>query len=154
MNAALVLGATSLALFAAVPVPAAQAATPAYCNIDTLLESPQGLALTPGSSTFTSSGAAACVGEPAGIRATGPGTYTSTGSFEGGCAGLSGTFAYRITLPTADGPRSFTDSGDFGTGYFTSQRGAGAFEFIEFNGDCVNKPLTTMRVIGQFFLYR
>lgn len=144
LSAAVLLGTV-----AAPPVHAAAAGVPAYCHIDIVLEAPDGLSLETGSATYTSSGSAVCFGEPDGIRATGPGTYTSYGTIGGSCAGASGDFHYRITLPTAQGEATIVDGGDFTSPTFTAGKGSGAFEFVPIDGDCVTEPLTKMRVIAQ-----
>ena len=149
MNRIPVLAAAVLLATVAAPAVHAAAAEQGYCHIDIVLESPEGLGIEPGSATYTSSGSADCFGTPAGIQPTGRGTYTSFGTFEGGCAGASGTFNYRITLPTAQGEATFVDSGTFTSPYFTSPSGFGAFEFTPIEGDCVTEPLTKMRVIAQ-----
>ena len=140
-----------LATVAAPPVHAA-AADQGYCHVDTLLESPEGISMEPRSGTFTSAGSATCFGSPNGVQATGPGTYTSYGTFDGTCAQLAGTFTYLITLPTAQGEATITDSGDFQYAHFIVGNGLGTFGFAPEEGNCVTEPLKAMRVFGQLVI--
>ncbi|MGQ0466909.1 MAG: hypothetical protein ACT4QG_16510 [Sporichthyaceae bacterium] len=127
--------------------PEARAGGPAICFVDTILTSSEGLALPPNSGTVHSVGTADC----ASAGATGPGTYTSKGTFDGGCA-ASGEFSYRIAYPTGAGTTVIEGNGTFQGVVFTSSAADGTLQLVEIDGDCATRPIKRARLLAQFVL--
>lgn len=142
--------AAALVLFAQVPVAAAQEA-PVVCilpDVQALLK--PGITVVPVKGTFTTAGTVTCQGNPAGVQPTGPGRYTSQGSFEGGCAELSGPFTFRMTFPTSTGEKSISGKGEFTGLVFTTDVASGAFQLTSLNGDCVSKASDKLGLVVEY----
>lgn len=148
-----ILGVAVCVAAAALPGSTARAAAGAgYCVVDTVMTTAEGITMDPASEgTLTTAGTVVCQGTPAGITATGPGIYTSHGTFRGGCANLSGEVTFRMDLPTADGMRSVGDTATYRAVYFASDTASGTFHIAGMDGDCVTRPLHEVRLLAQFF---
>lgn len=105
-----------------------------------------------------SKGAITCVGPVAGSTdATSAGTYTSSGTFRGSCAGGSGTESFTARFHRSDGvhivvgTHRFSTTGPLGTG-----GGDGATALFQIaplgGGACVVGPVTSAAVLGEVFL--
>lgn len=139
----------------------------AQCFFEFTLTLNPGLTATPSTGTLSTggeTGSIACYGPVRGAMPSGVGTMGVEGTYgvAGGdsCAGgvASGTGAF--TVPTPAGPKRM--EGPFvvnyyssGVGYFTAavdggtSNFSGAVEFSPVAGDCINSPMTTIRVVGQ-----
>ena len=127
------------------------AASPGMCFVDTALEFlGDGLSITPGSGKIASKGTVQCAGAPRQIAATGPGVYESEGTWQGTCGMVGGDFRFTMTFPTASGQQSLDGAGPYEGFVFSTDEGAGTFELVEIDGDCVTRPITKARILGQF----
>lgn len=134
-----------------VSAPSVPAASPGLCSVDTQLEFlGAGLSITPGSGKIASKGTVQCAAAPRNIAATGPGVYVSDGTWEGTCASPGGEFHFKMTFPTASGQESVEGGGPYQGFVFSTDQGAGTFQLVEIDGDCVTKPITRGRILGQF----
>jgi hypothetical protein len=90
-----------------------------------------------------------CRGFVEGKRVTGPGTFGEVGTFDGTCAGGTGSATFSFTLPTTAGPVKLRIPVTFtvmGFGSTTSDVFPGKFLFDPLAGNCLTAPITRIRV--------
>jgi hypothetical protein len=141
--------------------------TAAQCFFELTMSLNPGLTVTPGTGTLSTggeTGSISCYGPVRGALPAGVGTMGVDGRYgmAGGdsCAGGVASGRGAFTVPTASGPKRI--EGPFvvnyystGVGYFTAVTDDGTVNFsgtVEFSpvvGDCLNSPMTVIRVVGQ-----
>ncbi len=86
-------------------------------------------------------------------RSRRPGRLDESGTYSGSCREGTGQGTLTLTLPTADGERTFvfTDAVEWtGTlGRFQSDVLSGTFQLVATEGDCVTAPVTKAHLVAQ-----
>jgi hypothetical protein len=119
-----------------------------------------GVGTTPDRSEFTSNGEKwplICEGFVRGYRVTGPGTFGEYGVIDGACLAGKGEAHFSFTIPTTAGKERFrlTFPLVYGAGGGKSDTDdfPGAFLFYPTEGDCLNKPVTEIKVVRSAVLF-
>lgn len=119
------------------------------------------------SGTFTTNGETGtviCTGPVNGKQPTGSGTWGASGRYgtkdPDTCDNAEGIFENSMTIPTADGPQTMKNKGNWvaGTfkgggafgGEFTGETGDGTYETTPKTGDCVTSPMTQIRGVVRW----
>jgi hypothetical protein len=143
---------------AGIPTPAAAAEPVTTCVLALTAEFSPGVGAAPDAVAFTTKGAITCLGPVAGATdITSAGSYTSTGTFHGNCAGGRGTETFTARFDRSTGAHTLTGTHEFTTtGPLGSGDGAGAtarFQVVPLGGGaCVLGPVTSAAVLGEVFL--
>jgi len=132
-----------------------------------------GVSETPTSGTHTSggqTGAVECDGPVNGKQPTGPGTFGESGRYgtvdpDTCTGGGEGDGVDTLVFPTADGTETIkspftaewgeisTRGGGVVAGRFEGERYSGTLELTPTDGDCLSRPMTKGRVIGEGILH-
>ena len=169
MRRLLPVTAFTLALLFAPGVPV-QAEQGTRCTFDWEATLSPGLSMTPTTGTHGGTGPLTCHGPVEGQQPTGSGTVTDDGRYgtkdPDSCAsGSEGDGTDTLKIPTAAGivtvVSKFTytagdrvpTKGGMVAGSFTGSRFTGTFELTPLEGDCISKPVTKVRVIGEGILH-
>jgi hypothetical protein len=164
---ALLVAGLALALLA--PVGRVEAQPKTNCEAKADFDFKPGFWRDGNSGTWTTNGetgTVTCDGPVNGKKPTGPGTYGAYGNYgtkdPDNCSNAEGVFHNSITVPTADGPQTVTNQGDwvvgafrgngaFG-GAFTGETADGTFDGTPKQGDCVTTPMTKMGIVLHWTL--
>lgn len=165
----LLVTAFTIALVCGPGIPAGQAEQGTNCTFDFEMSLSPGLSMNPSTGTHGGTGPINCDGLVNGQQPTGAGTVTDDGPYgtkdPDTCSGSEGYGTDTIKIPTANGIETVLSEytytagdrvptkGGVGAGSFKGTRFTGTFEFTVLEGDCVNKPVTKIRVFGDGVLH-
>jgi hypothetical protein len=165
----LLVTAFTIALVFGPGLPAGQAEQGTNCTFDFEISFSPGLSMTPSTGTHGGTGPINCDGLVNGQQPTGDGTLTDDGRYgtkdPDTCSGSEGDGSDTIKIPTANGVETVVSQytytagdrvptkGGVGAGSFKGTRFTGTFEFTVLEGDCVNEPVTKVRVFGEGVLH-
>lgn len=165
----LLVPAFTLALIFGPGLPVAQAEQGTRCTFDFEISLSPGLSMNPSTGTHGGTGPIECDGLVNGQQPTGGGTLTDDGRYgtkdPDTCSGSEGDGTDTLKIPTANGIETVLSrytytagdriptKGGVAAGSFTGDKFTGTFEFTVLEGDCVSKPVTRVRVVGEGILH-